>query len=147
MFPISCNNKMREKTDLFWVSISFNIFQHLSTFCLPSLNLSCFPHVSNLCPHLCRFLVEVSRISLLSRAQPGSTPQFWFSQRWQSWMPNETACTSGKGLVDSQLGIDVWGGKGNVETWETWGIPTRSIRICMSIMGCMYEDIHTHIHR
>lgn len=28
--------------------------------------------------------------------------------RWQSWMPNETACSSGKGLVDTFLDLVVW---------------------------------------
>ena len=25
-------------------------------------------------------------------------------ERWESWLPNETACTSGKGLVNGSLG-------------------------------------------
>lgn len=69
------------------VSTSLNRFHHLST--------SCFPYVSHIFPICGQLFVVFLKVSLISTGSTG---------RWQSWMPNETACTSGKGLVDSQLG-------------------------------------------
>ena len=81
------------------------------------------------------FFVVFLKVSLISTGSTG---------RWQSWMPNETACTSGKGLVDSQLGA--MGNPPDVgRQWDD-GNQCSIFALFDEIVGILYYNIYNIIY-